>query len=323
MAFRLKLREPLPEGLKRVFCEQIDSALHCAKTPPNNVASLCTKFAQASQKLPCAMRLAIGAVGKNCHARGEIVACARSDDWSPTCATRRCDCKRLFNCAISSGEKFRTTALSAHGGIVAARTRKFFRSISPVGKAEAIPQLENVKARLMAWPAGRSELETDLRRSMQNLQARPARTCQQRLMIRTPENFHAWRKRVKDVVVSAANFAATGTERFWKRWLMMRRCWANCWGASTISIFFGRVLERESGDEALADELAQLQKLIGKRCKRLRRDALELGRRFYAEPSKAFAKRISIFAGKRRRKTAVMPICATIRDRHASRIFDS
>jgi hypothetical protein len=49
----------------------------------------------------------------------------------------------------------------------------------------------------------------------------------------------------------------------------------------------------------LARELAQLQKLIGKRCKRLRRDALELGRRFYAEPSKAFAKRISIFAGKR------------------------
>ena len=58
-------------------------------------------------------------------------------------------------------------------------------------------------------------------------------------------------------------------------------------------------LEKESGDEALADELAQLQKLISKRCKRLRRDALELGRRFYAEPSKAFAKRISIFAGKR------------------------
>ena len=32
-------------------------------------------------------------------------------------------------------------------------------------------------------------------------------------------------------------------------------------------------LERESGDEVLARELAQLQKLISKRCKRLRRDA--------------------------------------------------
>ena len=59
-------------------------------------------------------------------------------------------------------------------------------------------------------------------------------------------------------------------------------------------------LENESGDEALRDELAQLQKLIRKRGKRLRTNALELGRRFYAEPSKGFAKRISIFVGKRR-----------------------
>jgi hypothetical protein len=58
-------------------------------------------------------------------------------------------------------------------------------------------------------------------------------------------------------------------------------------------------LERESADEALANELGQLQKLITTGCKRLRRDVLELGRRFYAEPSKAFGKRISIFAGKR------------------------
>jgi len=59
-------------------------------------------------------------------------------------------------------------------------------------------------------------------------------------------------------------------------------------------------LEKESGDEALRDELAQLRKLIRKRSRKLRRDALELGRRFYAEPSKAFAKRISIFVNKRK-----------------------
>jgi hypothetical protein len=43
-----------------------------------------------------------------------------------------------------------------------------------------------------------------------------------------------------------------------------------------------------------------LQKIIRKRGRRLCRDALELGRRFYAEPPKAFAKRISIFIGKRK-----------------------
>jgi hypothetical protein len=59
-------------------------------------------------------------------------------------------------------------------------------------------------------------------------------------------------------------------------------------------------LEKESGDEALCNEVVQLRKLIRKRGTRLRRDALELGRRFYAEPSKAFAKRISIFIEKRK-----------------------
>jgi hypothetical protein len=58
-------------------------------------------------------------------------------------------------------------------------------------------------------------------------------------------------------------------------------------------------LDRESGDEALRDELARLQKLIRKRGKRLRTNAVELGRRFYAEPAKAFAKRISIFVSKK------------------------
>jgi len=58
-------------------------------------------------------------------------------------------------------------------------------------------------------------------------------------------------------------------------------------------------LEKESSDEALRDELTQVEKLIRKQGKRLRTNAIELGRRFYAEPAKAFARHISIFVGKR------------------------
>jgi hypothetical protein len=38
-----------------------------------------------------------------------------------------------------------------------------------------------------------------------------------------------------------------------------------------------------------------LEKLIGKRNRKLQRASTELGRRFYAESPKAFAKRVSIF----------------------------
>src|SRR5262249_46687336 len=67
-----------------------------------------------------------------------------------------------------------------------------------------------------------------------------------------------------------------------------------------LDFLWGR-LKKECGDQLLGSELARLQKLINKRCKRLRHDALELGRRFYAEPSKAFAKRISILPANERR----------------------
>ena len=68
MAFRLKLREPLPEGLKRVFCEQIDSALHMCQNPAKQRGVTVHDVRKHLKKLRAAMRLAIGAVGKNCHA---------------------------------------------------------------------------------------------------------------------------------------------------------------------------------------------------------------------------------------------------------------
>ena len=58
------------------------------------------------------------------------------------------------------------------------------------------------------------------------------------------------------------------------------------------------LLERFDGKQPepeLKKERADLEKLIRKRARRLQRNAIELGRHFYAEPPKAFAKRISIF----------------------------
>jgi hypothetical protein len=54
-------------------------------------------------------------------------------------------------------------------------------------------------------------------------------------------------------------------------------------------------LDREAGDRRLESERVNLQKLIRKLTRRSQRDVMELGRRFYAEPPKVFAKRISIF----------------------------
>src|SRR5205823_13982029 len=68
MGFRLKLREPLREGLKRVFCEEIDSALHMCQHPAKERGVTVHEVRKHLKKLRAAIRLAIGAVGKNCHA---------------------------------------------------------------------------------------------------------------------------------------------------------------------------------------------------------------------------------------------------------------
>src|SRR5437660_12163637 len=69
MGFRLKLCEPLSEGLKRVFWEQIDSALHRCENPAKQRGVTVHEVRKHLKKLRAAMRLAIGEVGKNQRAR--------------------------------------------------------------------------------------------------------------------------------------------------------------------------------------------------------------------------------------------------------------
>src|SRR5437016_523742 len=68
MGFRLKLREPLPDGLKRVFCEQIESALKLCRHPAKQRGVTVHEVRKHLKKLRAAMRLAVAAVGENQHA---------------------------------------------------------------------------------------------------------------------------------------------------------------------------------------------------------------------------------------------------------------
>jgi hypothetical protein len=69
MGFRLKLREPLPDGLKRVFREQMESALELCRHPAKQRGVTVHEVRKHLKKLRAAMRLAIPEVGKNRHAR--------------------------------------------------------------------------------------------------------------------------------------------------------------------------------------------------------------------------------------------------------------
>ena len=295
MAFCLKLREPLPEGLKRVFCEQTDAALHLCQHPAKQRGVTVHEVRKHLKKLRAAMRLGIGAVGKNCHAKED--RCVRD-------IGRLISDLRDAQVRLQTFIQLRDKAAKNSGKQCFPRTeelllleRESFSAAFAGWQKEAIPQLENVKTCLMAWPLDDLNWK-QICGAVCKIYRRGQRALAKTIDDPEPENFHAWRKRVKDVwyqlrILQPLN--RTVLEEMAQDVEVL----GELLGTEHDLIFCARVWKGKAVMKRSPTNWSQLQTLIGKRCKSLRSDALELGRRFYAEPSKAFAKRISIFAGKR------------------------
>jgi CHAD domain-containing protein len=295
MGFRLKLREPLPDGLKRVFREQIESALELCRHPARQRGVTVHEVRKHLKKLRAAMRLAITEVGKDRHASED--RCVRK--IGRLVSDLRDAQVRLQTLIQLRDETAKGPEDSPFSRIeeLLSLERESFSAAFAGWQKQAIPQLERVEARLLKWPLEGLTWK-QVCGAVGKIYKRGQRGLAKTINDPESENFHAWRKRVKDIwyqlrILQPLNRVVL-TEMAHDAEVL-----GELLGREHDLDFLWRRLEKESSDEALRDELAQLEKLIGKRGKRLRTNALELGRRFYAEPAKAFAKRISIFVGKR------------------------
>jgi len=295
MGFRLKLREPLPDGLKRVFREQIESALKLCRHPAKQRGVTVHEVRKHLKKLRAAMRLAVGAVGKNQHACedrcvrkiGQLVSDLRD-------AQVRMQTLVELRDEAARGPKDNPFPRLEE---LLSLERESFSAAFAGWQKQAIPQLERVEARLLKWPLEDLTWK-QICGAVAKIYKRGQRGLAKTIGDPEPENFHAWRKRVKDLwyqlrILQPLNRVVL------EEMAHDAEVLGELLGREHDFDFLWARLERESGDEALRDELACLQKLIRKQGKRLRTNALELGRRFYAEPAKAFAKRISIFVSRR------------------------
>jgi len=295
MGFRLKLREPLPDGLKRVFREQIESALELCRHPAKQRGVTVHEVRKHLKKLRAAMRLAIPEVGKNRHTRedrcvrkiGRLVSDLRDAQ------VRLQTLIQLRDDTAKGPEDSPFLRIEE----LLSLERESFSAAFAGWQQQAIPQLERVEARLLKWPLEGLTWK-QICGAVGKIYKRGQRGLAKTIDDPEPENFHAWRKRVKDIwyqlrILQPLNRMVL-TEMARDAEVL-----GELLGREHDLNFLWARLETEKGDEALRDELAQLETLIRKRGKRLRTNALELGRRFYAEPAKAFAKRISIFVGKR------------------------
>jgi CHAD domain-containing protein len=296
MGFRLKLREPLPDGLKRVFREQIDSALRLCRHPAKERGVTVHEVRKHLKKLRAAMRLAVGEVGKNQHARedrcvreiGRLVSDLRD---------AQVRLQTLIQLRDEAAKKSEENPFPRIEELLSLERESFSAAFAGWQK-QAVPKLERVRERLAKWPLDHITWK-QICRAVEKIYKRGQRGLAKTIKKPVPENFHAWRKRVKDIwyqlrILQPLNRVVL------EEMAHDAEVLGELLGREHDFDFLMARLEKESGDDALGDELARLQKLIRKRGRRLCRDAVELGRRFYAEPPKAFAKRISIFSSKRK-----------------------
>src|SRR4030095_4466969 len=144
MGFKLKLREPLPDGLKRVFREQIESALELCRHPAKQRGVTVHEVRKHLKKVRAAMRLAICAVGKNCHAEeGRCV----SKIGQVVCDLRDAQVRlQTFIQLRDKGAKNSEQRLFPRTEELLLLERESFSAAFAGWHKEAIPQLENVKA---------------------------------------------------------------------------------------------------------------------------------------------------------------------------------
>ena len=295
MGFRLKLREPLPDGLKRVFREQMESTLELCRHPAKQRGVTVHEVRKHLKKLRAAMRLAIPEVGKNRHAREDC--CVRKiGRLVSDLRDAQVRLQTLIQLRDETAKKPENSPFP-HIEELLSLERESFSAAFAGWQKQAIPQLERVETRLLKWPMEDLTWK-QVCGVVAKIYKRGQRGLAKTIDDPEPENFHAWRKRVKDLwyqlrILQPVNRVVL-TEMARDAEVL-----GELLGREHDLNFLWARLEKESSDEALRDELTQVEKLIRKQGKRLRTNAIELGRRFYAEPAKAFARHISIFVGKR------------------------
>lgn len=290
MSYCLKSRESPAKGLRRICCEEIKSAL--AETKSNRSPGAAVhEFRKHIKKLRAALRLVAEEIGKDRH-RLEDRALR---DIAKLAADLR-DAHVRLQVIVQLHKKFRDAGFA-----------KVFRRIEELlslelasftaacagWEAKAAKQLKPVERRVSSWRLDGlswkqicAAVATSYRHGRNQL----ADTLKKPVA----KNFHKWRREVKDLwyqlrLISPLN--RTVLEEIARD----SKALGDLLGRHHDFVFLLSRLDLERDDKILRKERAKLEKLIKKRSKRLQRDAAELGRHFYAEAPKAFAKRISIF----------------------------
>jgi CHAD domain-containing protein len=291
MSYRLKSGEVPSQGLKRIFRQEIQAALAQCRHPAKERGGTVHETRKHLKKLRAALRLTAAGAGKSRQVREDN--CLR--DIGKMVSELRDAHVRLQTLVHLRDETLKGGAKDPFPRIeeLLSMERESFSAAFAGWQRQAIVKLEAAGHRISKWPLGDlnwKQVCAAVAKSYRRGRGALARALKKS----TPKNLHDWRKKVKELLYQLRLLQPLNH-------VVLDEIAAD---AQTLGQLLGRGhdftfllnrLDREEGDRRLESERAHLQKLIRKFTRRSQRDAMELGRRFYAEPPKAFARRISIF----------------------------
>jgi hypothetical protein len=291
MSYRLKSGEPLAGGFHRIFREEIESALQETRPAPKKRGQAVHEFRKHLKKLRAALALVSDEVGKNRHANedrcvrqvGKLVADLRDAyvRFQTVVQLREKFRGRGFEKVFQHTEELLALELASFTAASAGWEKQAVRSLKALMKRIACWQLEDLR-----WKQIRGAVAGSYRRGRSGLR--------DVLDDPAPKNLHGWRREIKTLWYQLRLLTPLDRVVF-EEIANEADMLGELLGQHHDFIFLLSRLDMEQADKSLRDERTKLEKAVRRRTRKLERDATELGRRFYAESPKSFAKRVSIF----------------------------
>jgi CHAD domain-containing protein len=285
MSYRFKSRELPSRGLQRIFREEIEKALKICRHPARQRGETVHETRKHLKKLRAALDLVMAEVGKRA---------AREDRCVRQIAKlvselRDAHVRLQTLIELRENDAKRFAQLENFLSI----ERESFSAAFADWQKRAIPDLKKLQRRLAELPLDDLTWKTVCRSIAQSYRCgRDALACA--LKKPSAKCMHEWRKEVKQLWYQLRLLTPLNRVVL-EKIAADTKTLGQLLGCDHDYAFLLQRFDEKQSDTALEKERIELGKLIRKRSRRFQRNATELGRRFYAEPPKAFAKRISIF----------------------------
>ncbi len=279
--FRVKKNEPLADGLRRVFCGQLDKALGQIEERPDKNSTV-HDVRRTVKKLRALLRLIRDVIGDEVHAAEDerLGAAARSIGGVRDAQMRLKTVEQL-------GRRFsgRRSAFVSTREILKAELARL-ASADTGSIRETSEKLETAKAQAGGWfPADIKWRQ--IRSGLRAIYKEGCQTFRKADASRAPEPVHEWRKRVKTLYYQfqlLENLASRSVKKLIRETEIL--------GELLGEIHDLDILRAALVDQTISEERDALLSLIDLRRSKLLRAAIALGRELHAEKAKDFAARI-------------------------------